>query len=85
MVAAPSINEVAERHGVRVNLLTACRRGHAVTMAVSKRKKSSAEFAAVRVSAAVTDNSIEIDLSSRIVRVRGIVDVGATVTDPCIK
>jgi transposase len=69
-----SINEVAERHGVRPNLLTAWRRRHAAAIAVSKRKKTSVKFAAVRVAA--TDGSIEIDRSSGIVRVHGIVDAG---------
>jgi transposase len=76
LVGGASINEVAEHHGVRANLLTAWRRRHAAAMAVSKRKKTSAKFAAVRVSTVATDGSIEIDLSNRIVRVRGIVDAG---------
>jgi len=42
----------------------------------SKRKKTSAKFAAVRVSTVATEGSIEIDLSNHIVRVRGIVDAG---------
>jgi transposase len=76
LVKDASINEVAEHHGIRANLLTAWRRRHAAAMAVSKRKKASAKFAAVRVSTVATDGSIEIDLSNRIVRVRGIVDAG---------
>jgi hypothetical protein len=59
-----------------LNLLTAWRRRRAAAMAVSKRKKTSSKFAAVRVSMVAADGSIEIDLSNRIVRVRGIVDAG---------
>lgn len=76
LVEGASINEVAEQHGIRANLLTAWRRRHAAAKSVSKRKKTSAKFAAVRVSVVATDGSIEIDLSNRIVRVRGIVDAG---------
>jgi transposase len=77
LAAGASINEVAEQHGIRANLLTAWRRRHAAAKAVSKRKKTSAKFAAVRVPTSATDDgSIEIDLSNRVVRVRGIVDAG---------
>jgi transposase-like protein len=76
LVKGASINEVAEQYSIRANLLTAWRRRHATAMAVTKRKKTSAKFAAVRVSTVATDGSIEIDLSNRIVRVRGIVDAG---------
>lgn len=76
LVKGASINEVAEQHGIRANLLTAWRRRYAAATAVSKHKKTSAKFAAVRVSTAATDSSIEIDLSNGIVRVRGIVDAG---------
>jgi hypothetical protein len=67
---------VAEQHSIRANLLTAWRRRHAGAMGISKRKKTSAQFAAIRVSTVAIDGSIEIDLSNRVVRVRGIVDVG---------
>ena len=76
LVAGASINEVAQRHGVRANLLPAWRRRHAAGTAVSKRKRTPAKFAALRVSTTPIDGSIEIDLSNRIVRVRGIVDAG---------
>jgi transposase len=76
LVEGAAINEVAEQHGIRANLLTAWRRRHAAAMAVSKRKETSAKFAAVRVSTVATDGAIEIDLSNRIVRVLGIVDAG---------
>jgi transposase-like protein len=76
LVAGASINAVAEQHGVRPNLLTAWRRRHAAAAAVSKRNKAPVRFAAVRVSTVASDSSIEIDLSNRIVRVRGIVDAG---------
>jgi transposase-like protein len=70
-----SINEVADRYGIRANLLTAWRRRHAAAT-VSKPKARAARFAAVRVEGATMDGAIEIDLSNRLVRVRGIVDAG---------
>ena len=39
-------------------------------------KKIPARFAAVRVDVAPVDGTIEIDLSNRLIRVRGIVDAG---------
>jgi transposase len=68
-VAGASVQEVAQRHGVRANLLTAWRRQYQATRAAKPVK-----FAAVKVSAAATDGSIEIDLAGGCVRVRGIVD-----------
>jgi transposase len=68
-VAGASVQEVAERHGVRANLLSAWRRRQDASRAAKPVK-----FAAVKVSAAPTDGSIEIDLVARCVRVRGIVD-----------
>jgi transposase-like protein len=76
LVAGASINEVAERYGIRANLLSAWRRRQAASVAVPKRKKAAVRFAAVRVSGAATDGTIEIDLSNRLIRVRGIVDAG---------
>jgi transposase len=76
LVEGASINEVAERHGIRANLLTAWRRRYAAATAGSKPKAGVARFAAVRVQAAPSDGLIEIDLSNRLVRVRGIVDAG---------
>jgi len=76
LVAGASINEVAERYGVRANLLTAWRRRHAAAIAVSKPKAGPVGFATVCVKAAPTEGTIEIDLSGRLIRVRGIVDVG---------
>ena len=71
-VAGASIQEVAHRHGVRANLLSAWR-GQA-----AKRPKVAAkvQFAAVRVNAALApaQGSIEIDLNGGCIRVRGIVD-----------
>jgi transposase len=74
LVKGASINEVAERYGIRANLLTAWRRRHAASVAAPKREKTPVRFAAVRVNGAPTDGTIEIDLSSRLIRVRGIVD-----------
>jgi transposase len=68
-VAGASVQAVAERHGVRANLLSAWRRQDDATRAVKPVK-----FAAVKVSAAPADGSIEIDLVAGCVRVRGIVD-----------
>ena len=70
-VAGASIQEVAGRHGVRPNLLSAWRR-----QAGKPKVAAKAQFAAVRVSVAAvpTQGSIEIDLSGGCVRVRGIVD-----------
>jgi transposase len=74
LVAGASINEVAERYGIRANLLTAWRRRHVALVAASKPKKIPARFAAVRVTGAPVDGTIEIDLSNQLIRVRGIVD-----------
>ena len=76
LVAGASINEVAERYGIRANLLTAWRRRHVALAATPKPKKIPARFAAVRVDVAPVDGTIEIDLSNRLIRVRGIVDAG---------
>jgi transposase len=75
-VAGASINEVAQRFGIRPNLLTAWRRRQAREMPASKPKRKRARFAAVRIKAVATDGTIEIDQTSGLVRVRGIVDVG---------
>ena len=68
-VAGASIQEVAARHGVRPGLLSAWRRQSA-----KPAKEAKAQFAAVRVSAAPAQGSIEIDLNGGCVRVLGIVD-----------
>jgi transposase len=67
MVAGASVREVAQRHGVRPNLLSYWR---------GRPGAGAAGFAAVRVSApaAIADGVIEIDLASGCVRVRGRVD-----------
>lgn len=75
-VAGASINEVAERFGIRPNLLTAWRRRAARQGAVSKPKRKRARFAAVRLKAVAMDGTIEIDQTSGLVRVRGIIDAG---------
>jgi Transposase len=62
------VQEVARRHGVRANLLSAWRR-----QADSARTKG-VKFAAVKVKSAPVDGLIEIDLLAGCVRVRGIVD-----------
>ncbi len=75
-MAGASINEVAERFGIRPNLLTAWRRRAAREGVVSKPKRKRARFAAVRLKAAAMDGTIEIDQADGLVRVRGIVDAG---------
>jgi transposase len=67
-VAGASVQEVARRHGVRANLLSAWRR-QADTM-----RTRAAKFAAVKVQAVPVEGLIEIDLAAGCVRVRGIVD-----------
>ena len=69
-VAGASVQEVAQRHGVRANLLSAWRRQAPTTRVVAKRVK----FASVQLSAAPADGVIEIDLHAGCVRVRGRVD-----------
>jgi transposase len=68
-VAGASVQEVAERHGVRPNLLSAWRRQDDAS-----RVTKPVKFAAVKVSATPPDGVIEIDLVAGCVRVRGIVD-----------
>ena len=68
-IAGASVKVVAQRHGVRANLLSAWRRQEDELRAAKPVK-----FAAVKFSAAPVDGSIEIDLAGGCVRVRGIVD-----------
>ena len=68
-VAGAVVHEVARRHGVRANLLSAWRRQDGKAKIVAK-----AQFAAVRVSATPAEGCIEIDFGRGCVRVRGIVD-----------
>ena len=70
-VAGGNLADVAQRHGVRVALVSSWRR-QVSPMAESTPKL--AKFAAVRVSASAAEGVIEIDLTSGCVRVRGIVD-----------
>jgi transposase len=66
-----SVSEVAQRHGVRTALLSAWRRKAASR---SRGKSTAIGFAAVQLSSVPSEGVIEIDLSSRCIRVRGIVD-----------
>jgi transposase len=77
LVPGARVHEVAERHGVRPNLLSFWRR-QARGMSVPQRVALAARFAAVRISApsAALDGVIEVDLDQRCVRVRGLVDAG---------
>jgi transposase len=70
-VAGASLAEVAQRHGVRVALVSSWRRQWARS---GKGAPKAAKFAAVRVSAPSADGFIEIDLADGCVRIRGIVD-----------
>jgi transposase-like protein len=70
-VAGASLAEVAQRHGVRVALVSSWRRQWARS---GKGAAKLAKFAAVRVSALSVESCIEIDLAGGCVRVRGIVD-----------
>ena len=70
-VAGASLAEVAQRHGVRVALVSSWRRQWARS---GKGAPRSGKIAAVRVSAPPVDGIIEIDLAGGCVRVRGIVD-----------
>ncbi len=74
LVAGASINEVAKRYGVRANLLSAWRRREADATRAVQSKQSAAHFASVRLNTTPMDGTIEIDLSSHCIRVRGIVD-----------
>jgi hypothetical protein len=67
--AGASVRRWQKRHGVRANLLSAWRR-----QGDAPRRTKSVKFAAVKVSVAPADGSIEIDLVGGCVRVRGIVD-----------
>ena len=68
-VAGALVQDVARRHGVRPSLLSAWRRQEP-----AKRSVKPVKFAAVKLSTASADGSIEIDLQAGCVRVRGIVD-----------
>lgn len=67
-VPGSSVQRVAQRHGIRANLLSAWRR-----QANTVRTKA-VKFAAVKLSSAPAEGLIEIDLLGGCVRVRGIVD-----------
>jgi transposase-like protein len=70
-VPGANLAEVAQRHGVRVALVSSWRRQWARG---AKGTVRSPKFAAVRVSAPSVESCIEIDLAGGCVRVRGIVD-----------
>lgn len=74
LTAGASVNEVADRYGVRANLISAWRRKHTRAKGVASASTKPARFAAVRVSRHAADGIIEIDLTSRCIRIRGIVD-----------
>jgi transposase-like protein len=75
LVAGASINEVAQRFGIRPNLLTAWRRRQTQDTAVAKSKAKRPRFASVQIKT-VAIEGFEIDQAGDLVRVRGIVDAG---------
>jgi len=70
-LAGANLAEVAQRHGVRVALVSSWRR---YFLRTSPTAEKSTNFVPVRVGAVPTDGVIEIDLGNGCVRVRGIVD-----------
>jgi transposase-like protein len=66
-VAGAKVREVAERHGVHPNVLSAWRGQEAPGATKPMR------FAAVKILSTV-EGSIEIDLVARLVRIRGVID-----------
>jgi transposase-like protein len=70
-LAGANLTEVAQRHGVRVALVSSWRR---YCLRTSPTAEKSTKFVPVRVGAVPTDGVIEIDLGNGCVRVRGIVD-----------
>jgi len=71
-----TVRAVAQRHGVRPNLLSYWRRQLQGIAVPAKIANGAARFAAVAVAAATSDAGgvIEIDLQRHCVRVRGVVD-----------
>jgi transposase-like protein len=69
-LAGANVAEVAQRHGVRIALVSSWRR---YFLRTSPTAEKSPKFVPVRVGA-VPDGVIEIDLGNGCVRVRGIVD-----------
>lgn len=69
-VSGASIQDVAQRHGIRANLLSAWRAKEPVPQARSRV----VNFAAVKIKPIPTEGIIEIDLMNRCVRVRGVVN-----------
>lgn len=73
-VAGAEISEVAKQYGVRPALISSWRRQLARNASAKPRGKTAPQFAAVHIDHASTTGVIEIDLSSRCIRIRGIVD-----------
>jgi len=70
-----SVSEVAQRHGVRANLLSMWRRQAGVAAPVKQRVSTAVRFAPIQVQRpSAAEGVIEIDVSGGCVRVRGIVD-----------
>jgi transposase-like protein len=74
MVEGAVIGEVADRYGVRAALIGSWRRQLERQPVRGAGAKSAPHFAEVRVDRVGTEGVIEIDLTNRCIRVRGIVD-----------
>jgi len=73
-VPGASINEVARQFGIRPNLLTSWRRRRTRQIAAVRSAKKPTGFAAVRVTPAPVEGTIEIDIANGLICVRGMVD-----------
>src|SRR5258707_12658734 len=65
LVVGASINEVAERYGIRANLLTAWRRRHVAWVRAPKGKEAPVGLAAVGVAGAAGRGTVGVVLLSR--------------------
>jgi transposase-like protein len=74
MVEGAVIGEVADRYGVQAALIGSWRRQLDRQSVRGAGAKSAPHFAEVRVDRVGTEGVIEIDLTNRCIRVRGIVD-----------
>lgn len=74
MVPGAVLGEVANRYGVRAALIASWRRQLERQPVRGLSAKDAPHFAAVRVDRVSTEGVLEIDLTNRCIRVRGIVD-----------
>jgi transposase-like protein len=73
-VAGAEIGEVAKQYGVRPALISSWRRQLVRNATAKPRGKTAAQFAAVHIDRESATGVIEIDLGSRCIRIRGVVD-----------